>query len=78
MAGVHPPGRCLQLGIGTLAALCKATYHLVFETTAIALAGPAFGLDVYWFLFWQLVLDWVCALGVGLGLVLWETRLLLD
>ena len=37
----------------------KVPYHLVFEITAIAFANPAFGLGVYWFLFWPLVLDWI-------------------
>ena len=37
----------------------KVVYHLVFEITAIAFANPAFGLGVYWFLFWPLVLDWI-------------------
>ena len=53
-------------------------YHLVFEATAVAFAGTAFGLDVYWFSFWRLVLDWIWALGIGFGLVLGGAGLLLD
>ena len=52
-----------------LSSQTKVVYHLVFEATAIAFADPAFGLDVYWFSFWLLVLDWIWALGIGFGLV---------
>ena len=55
----------------SLRASSKAVYHLVFEATAIAFADPVFGLDVYWFPFWLLVLDWLWTLGIGFGLV-WE------
>ena len=58
--------------------LAKSLYHLVFEITAIAFPNPAFGLGVYWFISWPLVLDWIRALGVGFGLVSRAPGLLLD